>query len=149
MRDEKDLFDIVKDKTKSDSEKVEAFLEISHLYNERGKLSEALKYAAMATITTTTPRPDACCCMGDIYLELGESTWAMKWYENAISNTSDKCDFSFYTWIPLLKIAQCHLLMTNYDKTEEYISAAEKLAGKDNREIIDFRNSLAMIKKNA
>ena len=37
--------------------------------------------------------------------------------------------------------------MANYDKTEEYISAAEKLAGKDNREIIDFRNSLAMIKK--
>ena len=147
MREEKELFEIVQDETKSNNEKVDAFIGLSHIYNERGKLSDALKYAAMATIATPTPRADACCCIGDVYLEFGESTWAMKWYEHAISNTSDKCDFSFYTWIPLLKIAQCHLLMTNYDKTEEYISAAEKLAGKDNREIIDFRNSLAMIKK--
>lgn len=147
MREEKELFDIVKNETKSNNEKVNAFIELSNLYNQRGDLNEALKYAAMATITTLTPRADACCCIGDIYLELGETTWAMKWYENAVSNASDKCDFSFYTWIPLLKIAQSYLILSDFDKAEEYISAAEKLAGKNNHEITDFKNSFSMVKK--
>ena len=142
-----ELLEIVSSADKTNDEKTDAFVELSNKYNAEGKLSEALKYAAMATIATSTPRADACCCIGDIYLQKGESVWAMKWYENAISNTVGKCDVSFYTWIPLLKISQCYLLMSNFDKCEEYISAAEKMSKKDNPDIVDFKNTISMLKK--
>lgn len=85
-----------------------------------GDLNEAAKYAAIATICTESPRADICCLMGFLYHSIGNEKWAAKWLHNAIGNASAHIDSGYYTWYPLVLLANVE---TN--KAEEYFKAAE------------------------
>ena len=140
------LLDIVSNSTATNSDKIVAFISLSNINNAKGDISEALKYASMATIVTASPRADACCCIGDVYMQLGNTEWAIKWFESAISNVSPDCESGYYTWIPLMKIAQAHILNCDFKTAEEYVSAARKLLKKDTEEILDITRAIDMFK---
>jgi len=146
MEERNELLKLAKKKGLSNAEKVDLFIKLSNTYSIEGDYSEALKYAAMATISTYSPRADACCCIGDIYLKLSNGEWAIKWYKNAMSSTTEGCNPAFSTWIPLIKISQAYLLVLNIDKAEEYVSAAEKFT-EENEEVEQMKNSILTIKE--
>lgn len=114
----------------SDSERVSLFIEISNYYVDID-FGESMKYASFATVSTKIPRADACCCIGDRYLLIGEYEWARKWYNNAISNVSHDIDAMYYGWLPSQKIAQTYLIEGNYTDALKFVETSLILNPKD------------------
>jgi tetratricopeptide (TPR) repeat protein len=91
-------------------------------------LDIALKYAAMSVISTWSPRADACCVMGEVYLERGNLQWSKFWYEKAVNNMScgvdeELPDSKYFTTIPMLKLGYIDYKMGNYKSALEYFEA--------------------------
>lgn len=99
------------------------FMNMSMIYKEKKDYDNALKYAALATISTKYPRADACCQMGDIYLSINNLQWAELWFKAAIGNVQidingNTIDESFSTWIPMLKLSYVYYMMEDIDKAK-------------------------------
>jgi tetratricopeptide (TPR) repeat protein len=104
------------------------FMAMSFKYKKDKDLKNALKYAALASVSTDYPRADVCCHMGDLYLEMGNLVWARFWFEAAIGNiyvdiSGEKLDESFYTWIPMLRLSYIMYTIGDIDKAIEYNNA--------------------------
>lgn len=113
--------------------------------DEANDLNLALKYASLATIVTYSPRADACCLMGEIYLLKGNVEWAIRWYKSALNNITMDMDEvipdkSYLTIIPLIKLAFISHGMGEDEKAIEYYDAVLKL---------DPKNEIALKNKGA
>ena len=141
-----EILSILSEENTKDNDVVTLLIELSDLYDAKGNASEAFKYAAMSTIVTFSPRADACCCLGGRYMVAGNYTWALKWFNNALNNISD-CDKKYYTWLPILHIAQVHLLNLNFDEAYRYLNAADVLSP-DNEYVKSFKLAIDEAAKN-
>lgn len=114
--------------TPNSIQKLNEFMALSLQYKDNKDYDNALKYAALASISTDYPRADVCCQMGDVYLERGNLKWAKIWFENAIGNfyideNGEKLDESFYTWIPMLKLSYIMYKLGNIESAVEFNNA--------------------------
>ena len=88
----------------------------------------ALKYALMAASVSYNPRADVCCCVGEIYLTMGNMDWAEIWFNKALNNTSTWIDevvpnSIYYTTIPLIKLCFIAYTKGEIEKAKEYNDA--------------------------
>lgn len=132
------FYQILSDKNSTDNQRVEAFINLSNHY-VYSDFSESFKYATLATIVTNIPRADACCCIADKYLMLGEYKWAEIWYKHAMNNSLTKeCDSKYWGYIPLRNIAQ--IKYSNGEK-EHALNIIEALliTRPDDEELIELK----------
>lgn len=125
------------------------FMNLSLQYYEKMDYNNALKYAALASVSTDYPRADVCCQMGDIYLEKGNLDWAKFWFERAIGNiyvdhNGDKLDDAFYTWVPLLKLSYILYKLGDVQGAFDY-NESVLLIQPDNEDAISNREFLSNI----
>lgn len=91
------------------SDKTNALQLMAKGFRSLGNPDEAFFKALEALGTTSTPRADVCCLLGDAYLQRGSVHWAKVWYREAIDNRLDGledtfCERMYYTWYPRLQL---------------------------------------------
>ena len=95
-------------------------------------LDMALKYAMLAVMSTWSPRADACCVAGEVYLERNNYEWAKFWYEKAVSNMNcgvdeELPDADYYTKVPILKLGYISYRMGNMKAALEYFESVLRM----------------------
>lgn len=119
---EEELIQLVNN-AENENDKVTALINLVVYYGTTNDISSQFKYAAIASVCTRIPRADVCCLLGTLYEKIGNGIWAIKWYENAISNASS-CDIAFYTWYPMLRMANLYA-DGNPEMSKNYLNAAK------------------------
>lgn len=132
MQNIKELLEKLSNEELEGTERVKILSEVCSYYIEKGDLGEALKYAALSTVCTSSPTAIACCLMGNVYHLLENFVWAKIWYEKAINNAylSTEDDADYHTWIPLMNLSLIATDSGNSEEAEKYLSAAMILRGK-------------------
>lgn len=104
--------------------KVNLLLQLVDIYISEQDISSAFKYAAIASVCTSSPRADVCCLLGDLYVTIGNIKWANKWYKAALNSvpTYKELDTKYYTWYPLVCLGN---IATTPDEIKKYLEAAE------------------------
>lgn len=115
-----------------DVSKLNTIIKIALIYKSRGEMKTALNYAFNGCTFTFSPRADLCCLIGDIYYEMGNMEWAVKWYRNSFNNipnigeeTSFNTDYLFK--IPSLKLSVVLYDMGEYQEAMEYAESVLKI----------------------
>lgn len=77
--------------------------------------------AAMRTMNYDQPRAEACCHLGNIFMEEKQWTQAMFWYQLATqlekpTNMMASVDYASWTWVPHLQLCICYDHLGNIEK---------------------------------
>ena len=94
--------------------------------NKEDGIPVALKYAAIASIVTASPRADVCCLLGELYLKTGNLKWAEIWFKHALLNIGN-CDLSYSIIYPMRRLGDIALIKGNMEDKELYDNAIKVL----------------------
>lgn len=95
----------------------------AHCYKALDRKDEALR-SLLQTLEFAPPRPDFCCQLGDMFVELQRYPEAIYWYSQALLTSEHNSELGFHnpataTWLPHIQLTLC------YDRTNEKKKAAE------------------------
>lgn len=133
-------------------DKLNSYIHLSTISLNKGKASDALKYAYLAASCTNKPRADACCIIGDIYQKMRQWEWAAMWYRAAYGNVTEKLEATFLdedcsTWKPLLNLCVCEYNLGNVEKAEEYNNKVLEIVP-NNIDAINNKKTFDLLKEN-
>lgn len=111
------------------SDKTNALQLMAKSQKALGRRDEAFQTAISAIGTTSVPRADICCLLGDYYAESRQYVWAKFWYTGAIDNRLQGqedtfCERMYYTWYPRYILGNIYTEENNLQEAEKYYSEA-------------------------
>lgn len=106
----------------------------SQCYAELQKTELAVR-SLLQTLEYTPPRPDFCCQLGGLFVDLKRFPEAIYWYSQALSTVQYNSDMSFHnpataTWLPHLQLTVCYDRLGNYAKAVEHHKQAKAINSK-------------------
>ena len=124
-------------------ERVYLLITLSTIYKLKGDILSALKYCAIASICTPSPRADVCCMMGELYFYSDNLEWAEKWYNNAINNTTSLSYINpeYSNIIPFSKLFEIYFKKKDIKTCEKYLILIETMSP-NNPIIENLKNNL-------
>lgn len=104
--------------------KIEACSVCADCYGRMGRQEKALE-TLLRSMCFDVPRAELCCEIGKHFLENGDFTTAIYWYETALDLPKKEYADGFaqpdcHDYIPLMQLCVCHDRLGNREKAEEY-----------------------------
>ena len=110
--------------------KISACVDLYNLYNQLGNEELAIN-SILNTFKYDVPRAEACCLLGNFFMNKENYTVAMYWYNEALKKKFDVTSGGFfvkdyYDYIPLINLSVCYYKTGNLAAAKKY----NELAGK-------------------
>jgi glycosyltransferase involved in cell wall biosynthesis len=118
-------------------DKINVCGKLSDYYSNNGDLVEAKNYV-FKCFEYDTPRAEACCRIGLVFLKENKINEATFWYELATQVKRPKDSWGFFddacwTWLPHLQLCVCYDRLGNYKLALEHNKEAGKYRPNDSR----------------
>ena len=109
---------------------IEGIKLLAELYLLKNNRKEALK-TLFTSFYYGEPKGEICVLLGNIYVDIGEYTKAIKWYKEALRKKPDLkgggfCSLDCYGYIPCVQLCVCHYRLGNVGQAVKYNNLALK-----------------------
>ena len=108
--------------------RVDLLVKIVQHYYDNSEYNEGVKYAAIASVCTRSPRADISCLMAFYYILVENIAMAKIWSQMAYNDVASKDLVSeeWYTWRPLVNLCEISIIEGNLQEAKKYIGLAKK-----------------------
>lgn len=137
----------LKEEDISPNRRVDLMVNLCIYYFENNDYNEGVKYIAMASVCTQSPRADVCCLLGQYYMLMNNLKWAKFWTENAINDSYsiDLVKEEWYTWKPLYQMIQIEIMCGDLKSAKKYLDLVKTY--KTNNELIELEKTIDDLSK--
>lgn len=128
--------------------RVDLLVKLVQHYYDNSEFTEGVKYAAIASVCTRSPRADISCLMGFYYILVENTTMAKMWSQMAYNDVASKdlVTEEWYTWRPLINLCEIAIIEGNLQEASKYIELAKKYT--NNEDIINLEKTINEIINN-
>lgn len=115
-------------------DEIRACLSMAYCYKQLGSKRREREALALS-IQFDLPRPEACCKLGDLFLEEKQYNKATVWYETALNqetfSTEGFVQESYQTWYPHLQLCLCTFYLGDIERAIKHNNIAKIYAPKE------------------